>query len=263
MPVDQHLRDGVVVHVQLEASDDDQRELAQLLSVDEQNRANRFVTQELRKRFIVGRARLRMVLGRLVGKRPDAIRFRYNQFGKPFLEDPSEQSLAFNLSHSANYALIAVRQNSVVGIDTEFSDPKIQATSLATQIFLPEELYRWERVRNEDSRRSLLLAWVIKESVLKAIGIGLSDGMASIPLPDDFFLDFNKRIFAISPGQITSAVATKNKAMNAMDENDTLSFQIRILDLNPQFFSALCCDRDPASFACMSWESFQDRFSAN
>jgi phosphopantetheinyl transferase len=263
MPASQHLRDGIVVQFELDASEAEQIQLARLLSVDEYDRAHRFVTQELRKRFIVGRARLRLILSSLVGEKPEALRFRYNQYGKPFLDGCPEGSLAFNLSHSANFAVIAVRQNATVGIDLEIDDRKIDVSSLAPQVFQPKELHQWERGIEVDPRRRLLLAWVIKESVLKAIGVGLTGGMQAIPLPDDFFLDPNKTTYMQKILPNTACLAAEERTVDSVGEEQALSYQIRILDLNPRFFSALCCDQDPTSFACMPWENFRDRFRTN
>src|SRR5437660_4664803 len=58
---------------------------AQLLSIDEQQRANRFIFDKHRDRFIAGRAILRKILSAYLSVEPQEICFRYQPNGKPEL----------------------------------------------------------------------------------------------------------------------------------------------------------------------------------
>jgi len=76
------------------------------LSEDERNRSARFRFERDRQRFIVAHGALRDLLGRSLGTDPGRIRFVYNAFGKPELDPAFGERLKFNLSHSADLALM-------------------------------------------------------------------------------------------------------------------------------------------------------------
>jgi 4'-phosphopantetheinyl transferase len=256
------LHDGVVVQFELTCSPEEIGGLVAVLSSDERERAFRFATKELQNRFIVGRARLRQILGCAVGKRAEEIHFCYNDFGKPFLDHENQSLLAFNLSHSASNALVAIQQDSAVGIDLEFDDHRIDPKSLAPQVFSPHELDRWKNVLDDDSRRVLLSAWVFKESVLKAEGIGFSGeaGMHSIQLPEEFFFKSPPLSFSALLSKESLKNSSTIAAKSRSEKNERELIRVRRLEILPQFHSALCSLRDPMSFACMCWEEFQTRF---
>jgi len=72
--------------------------LIELLDDAESNRANRFVFERDRFRFIVGRARLRQELSARLDMRPEAIEFVYGPLGKPALSQRFKGSdLRFNV----------------------------------------------------------------------------------------------------------------------------------------------------------------------
>ncbi len=265
MSADPNLHDGIVVQFKLASLPEEMDGLVTILSSDERERAFRFATKELQARFIIGRARLRQILGRAVGKRPAEIAFRYNDFGKPFLADEDQKFLAFNLSHSAGNALVAIQHTSTIGIDLEFDDRRIDPKSLASQVFLPHELDRWKSFLGDDSRRILLSAWVFKESVMKAAGVGFSveAGMHSIPLPEEFFLNSPPLTFSTMLTFESSEQVLKMDSQPRPKSYKTDRFRVRRLEILPQFYAALCSDRDPMRFACMTWTEFQNRFSTN
>src|SRR5688572_9294783 len=61
-------------------------QLARLLSDDEARRAARLCFERDRRRFVVGRALLRLLLGEYLGLAPERLRFRGGPAGQPALE---------------------------------------------------------------------------------------------------------------------------------------------------------------------------------
>jgi len=120
------------------------------LSDDERRRAARFRFERDRRRFIVARGELRELLGRYLDTRASELRFVYNAFGKPALSPEFGGRLKFNLSHSADLALIAIATDREVGVDVEYLRP--------------------------DEPRTFFEAWTKQEAYVKARGEGLSDG---------------------------------------------------------------------------------------
>ncbi len=143
-----------------------------VLSDDEKARQQRFVSADLRRRFLAAHAGLRLALGRHLGLDPRALSFEANEFGKPRLKGswPGD----FNLSHSGDRAVLAVSDDSKVGIDLERIRP-IEHLDLAKRYFHPNEVAAIEAPRDpEAQRRAFFLIWTLKEAVVKAIGVGLS-----------------------------------------------------------------------------------------
>jgi 4'-phosphopantetheinyl transferase len=77
-----------------------------LLSDDELERADMFRFDRHCRRFITGRAVVRILLGRYTNRPPDALEFSYNPQGKPALKDAG--SLEFNFTNSRDLSLLCV-----------------------------------------------------------------------------------------------------------------------------------------------------------
>lgn len=93
----------------------------QLLSVDEQARADRFHFESDRQHYIVGRGCLRGMLARYLEIGPQTIQFSYASHGKPELVTSTSQAqpLNFNLAHSGGFALYAFTRVGEIGVDLE------------------------------------------------------------------------------------------------------------------------------------------------
>ncbi|MGG6267258.1 4'-phosphopantetheinyl transferase family protein [Leptolyngbya sp. AN03gr2] len=138
----------------------------ELLSIDEQARANRFKFEQHRRRFIAGRGFLRSQLAKYLNTDPTSLKFDYGTHGKPFLKDSSIQ---FNLAHSEHLALLAVSLDRAIGIDIEPIRAVEQLEALVARFFLPSE------ARTIQAQPELFFQyWTCKEAFLKATGTGLS-----------------------------------------------------------------------------------------
>jgi 4'-phosphopantetheinyl transferase len=151
--------------------------LAFLLSPDETERANQFIFEIDRQRFIAARGILRSILGRYCDQQPASIRFAYGKQGKPFL--PSSHHF-FNISHSANTALIAVTRTGEVGIDLEYVDPGFELSDIIRHYFAPGEIEVLSQQSGAEHREGFYNYWTRKEAYLKARGIGLIDDLPRI-----------------------------------------------------------------------------------
>ena len=155
--------------------------LFETLSPDERDRAARLRFERDRRRFSVARGALRELLGRYVATPPDQIRFAYNAFGKPELSPEFGSSLKFNLSHSADLAVIAVTWGADIGVDVE----RITATDyadIARSFFARRELEELSSVPKHLQARAFFGFWTRQEAYAKARGEGLGD---ALPAPQD------------------------------------------------------------------------------
>jgi 4'-phosphopantetheinyl transferase len=142
------------------------QELADLLSVDERERAARFHFEKDRQRFTLCRAWLRCILGGRLEVPPQAVVLRPGSHGKPAVDGPWQ----FNLSHSGMWALCAVARGLPVGVDIEAHREMADAEDLAGRFFTPDEA---QLVRAGDRReRRFFTVWTRKEAFVKANGTG-------------------------------------------------------------------------------------------
>jgi 4'-phosphopantetheinyl transferase len=143
------------------------------LSDDERARAGRFHFGRDRRRFIIGRAALRALLGQYLEIDPAAVAFVYGPSGKPMLGPGIDAELKFNLAHSGCLALYAVTRYCDVGIDTERLRMIPELEEIAGHYFSPEENAQLLSLPWALRSEAFLIGWTRKEAYLKARGIGL------------------------------------------------------------------------------------------
>ncbi|MCT7375573.1 4'-phosphopantetheinyl transferase family protein [Chelativorans salis] len=155
----------------LDVGMDDLPRYVTALSDGEFARASRFVHERDRLRFIVGRGKLREIIGRYLGVPARRLSFAYNVFGKPRLA-VSRPPLHFNLSHAAGMAVLAVSDRYHVGIDIEKIVPLKE--DVAGHFFSPSERLALRGVRRGNYLEAFYRCWTRKEAFVKAHGAGLS-----------------------------------------------------------------------------------------
>lgn len=119
-------------------------------------------------------------LGRPVGE-GDMVR---GEKGKPALADPA--GIGFNVTHCRDLALVALADGTEVGIDIERADRTIDPDLLARRTLCDAERATLAGIADPDARRRFVLRlWVRKEAVVKALGHGLTLGLATIDASRD------------------------------------------------------------------------------
>lgn len=153
-----------------------------VLTASECARAERFVRPGLHDEFVLAHAALRRVLAAALGHpEPKAIALTTGAHGKPALADAA---LQFNLSHSGEWALIAVTPQRVVGVDIERARPLRDVAALAKTAFSSVEQAAVAQADQDAARhRRFFRTWACKEAYIKAHGLGLA-----MPL-DQFDID--------------------------------------------------------------------------
>lgn len=208
--------------------------LERILSVDERLRASRFMFDRDRKRFTVGRATLRTILGLYLGTAPAAVGFRYEPFGKPALD--AEGPLRFNLSHSADLALVAVTSRRKVGVDVERMSLGNASEEIAAQSFSPAEMAALARLAPAERHRAFYRFWTRKEAYVKARGDGLSNSLPSF----DVSLEFNNY-----PCLFTTCLCA----------DDTSFWTLADVEARPGFAAALAIEGAPVAIRHFDWQA--------
>jgi 4'-phosphopantetheinyl transferase len=141
------------------------------LADDERRRASRFHRDTDRRDYVVARGMLRRILARYLCQEPGSLRFGYGEAGKPFLA--ASPDLAFNLSHSGGWALIATAAGRV-GVDLEAVRPMADAHDLARANFAPGEVAALAALPPAQYAAAFFACWTCKEAYVKAVGTGFS-----------------------------------------------------------------------------------------
>jgi 4'-phosphopantetheinyl transferase len=117
-----------------------------LLSDDENERAAKF--KRGMDDYINTRIFMRKVLAQYTDKEPQALTFDRNPYGKPFLR---QSDIQFNLSHSKQWAVLAVGLNCNLGIDVESTSDRRSILSIAQNYFHADEIAQLEKIIDEDN----------------------------------------------------------------------------------------------------------------
>ena len=152
-------------------------EVAHWLHGEEQNRYNRYQSQNQREHFLFGRVLLKTILSKYVGCAPVDLKFDIDTRGKPFLSS-SNIPLTFNLSHTDNRIVFAVSKNQDLGVDLEIIKEERAILKIAERYFFPAETRELRNLPKTSQIKRFYELWTLKESVLKACGSGLSRGLS-------------------------------------------------------------------------------------
>ena len=172
------MKDATVVVVDLRLDPAQIARCASLLDPEETARADRFLRDEDRARFIASHAALRLVLARTLATEAAALNYRRDVRGRPFLAGPGGD-LDFNLSHSGDCALIGLVQGARIGVDVEVRRPLPDALRIARAHFAPDEAEALAAHPPFAREEAFFTLWTRKEAVVKASGVGLSGSLAA------------------------------------------------------------------------------------
>ncbi len=163
------------------------------------------------------------------------LRFTYGANQKPVLApDGSDAPVQFNVSHSAELALIVVAR-CAVGVDIERIRHDIEVDGIARR-FAPREVSALQALNVEARLAAFFACWTRKEAYLKAQGTGLSRRL------DEFEV-------SLAPGVPAALLAD-----HADSENPG---RWCLLDLRPApgFAAALAVEGQRWRLACWDWEA--------
>ena len=146
--------------------------LAELLSIQERERAARLQHAGKRSFYMAGRAGLKVLVNAYTGCPVRKIRLEYGAKGKPALAGDSSW-LKFNYSVSSGWALYAFSKGRELGIDLEMHPRNTNVQGLSRRILSSAERRRFDSI--ESSRRNAVILdfWTRKEAYGKLLGVGI------------------------------------------------------------------------------------------
>lgn len=157
---------------------DSVRWMESMLSAEENRRAARFHFEIDRHRFILSHGALRDILARYLYISPEDVQFEIGEHGKPIIS--SKPGLDFNLSHSGDFALIAIGNGHKIGVDVEKHRHDMEYEKIAQRFFSEREKIELKKLSTDQKVIGFFNCWTRKEAYIKAQGLGLL-----LPL-DDF-----------------------------------------------------------------------------
>ncbi len=150
-----------------------------VLSPAEAGRAARLRQPADRVRSACTRAALRRQLGERLGLPPQDVPLAAGIHGRPAVA--GWEGLDFNVSHSGEYALIALAEGPwAVGVDVERCDAfgahgLADPAALASLVLSPRE-----RAAPPAARPDFPTLWTVKEAVLKCLGLGVAEHLPHV-----------------------------------------------------------------------------------
>ena len=162
---------------------------ASLLDPYERERARRLSTDALRRRYVAAHLGVRRILAGYLSMPPDAISFARTAGDKPHVVGAE---LAFNVSHSGDWAVCAIaergdialrttssdrrvpRMPGRIGVDIEVIRPVNDADGIVRRFFARPEAEEYARAAGEAQRAAFFELWTHKEAFVKATGEGLT-----------------------------------------------------------------------------------------
>jgi 4'-phosphopantetheinyl transferase len=222
--------------VRLEVASPQLDELERTLSADEIARADSFYFERDRRSFVAARGILRTTIANYLATPPSALRFSYNEFGKPHLEGSREVcDLSFNVSHSGGLALIAIALARDVGVDIEVIDESVRTDEVAKHFFSASEVAALARLPQSLRTSGFFNCWTRKEAYIKARGMGLS-----IPL-DSFDV-------TLIPGEPAALMRTE-------DSLDVSNWKIENLEIDSRYAGAIAAAGRDWKITRLDWQA--------
>lgn len=104
----------------------------------------------------------------------DLIKIKKGRDGRPFWEN--NYGLDFNYSHSHDLWMIGFTNKGRIGVDIESMNQERDFQSLADRFFSKRESQVLKEIDNMRLKREIFLKmWTAKESLVKALGVGLKN----------------------------------------------------------------------------------------
>lgn len=163
--------------IQVSEYSKDIKSLNSILCDSEKEKANSLNPHQ-KNVSILARGALRVLSAAYLNAKPKEILFSRKVSGKPFLKD---NSLAFNISHSADWIILAFGMSCNIGVDLEFLREDINYKKISKRFFSYEEQSALEN--SDNPIRLFFDLWAHKEAIIKANGDRLLSSIKATQIP--------------------------------------------------------------------------------
>lgn len=194
-----------------------------LMSPEEHAREARYRMEHSRVQHALARGMVRSTLSRYAPVAAESWRFGHGVHERPEVTTPTlAPPLRFNIAHTTGMVVCAIGLERDVGADVEWLDRPLPVLPLSRRFFSPSEADRVAAAPPPERSSRFFEIWTLKESYLKARGLGLRLRLAAFsfhvspdcavtfqPPPDD---DAGRWQFELThPGRHVRALAIRTK----------------------------------------------------
>jgi len=166
-----------VWRIPLMATDEDVGRFRDVLSEEERARIARRAREDGR-RLTICWGRARGILSGLIECKPADVRLLRGPDGRPSL-DHGAADLRLSLSHSGEWAFLAVSRGASVGVDVERVRPLQDVRRLSERFLSPSEA-GWVLAHADAGSGAFFHVWTRKEALLKGLGLGVPGGLQCV-----------------------------------------------------------------------------------
>ena len=213
-----------------EPEEEQVRAYAKYLSQAELARAQKFRPKTAYREYIITRGLLRQALSETAGLDLGGVDFMYGEHGKPCLDARvSEETVAFNVSHSHGLALVALTLGGRLGVDLEKIRPEVEWRELAGRYFSEAEFRDLENRPQGDGLKAFYACWTRKEAFVKALGAGVSYGLKQFDV-------------SVGPEEDYAALTIRSQ------DEDAAAWLVKNLPVPDSHVAALAVDRPACGF---------------
>lgn len=161
------------------------------LSTAEQDRYASYISQTSAHQFLAGRVLIKQLFSKWLGCPPDEVSTSTQQHENPRLilnNSGSASTLPFfNVAHSSNWVVLAVRAKCQIGVDIEVNEDIDTDCEYSLHQFFNEFEIKYLQAPTQHSTRKkrFLKLWRLKEAVMKATGKGFALDPTSFSVIDN------------------------------------------------------------------------------
>ena len=167
--------------VSLRGSSDELLGFRNILSVNEEQRADRYRFDRHRNAYTIGRGVLRSILSGYTNEAASQIKFQFGPHGKPSLANTVDnKNLCFNYTDANYHALYAFAWNQEIGVDLEDLNRDVEFERIAERKFTKTEAEAILSLPQPKRRSAFLVCWTRKEGYGKAEGWGIHYPLDSV-----------------------------------------------------------------------------------
>lgn len=162
-------------HLNLNGLQKNSQELTSFLTNDEKERHSGYAFDIDGELFARRRYFLKSVLALYLGINVNQVCLSEHKGGKPFLgHNAYKCDITFNISHSGEHFVVAIGKENPVGVDVEKINTIAEIDAISKMIMTVVEYRRFCRLDENQKLQIFYQLWTRKESVVKALGAGLS-----------------------------------------------------------------------------------------
>ena len=146
-----------------------------ILHPQELTQQKAFYFPKHRHQYLITRALVKTTISRYTGIKPDCLKFSKNGYGRPELIPKGDiPPIRFNLSHTDGLIVCSIVLKEDIGVDVEDIARQGISIQLADRFFSKREIMDLNNLPEEKRKDRFFDYWTLKESYIKARGMGLS-----------------------------------------------------------------------------------------